>query len=112
MSEVKSSSSRSKRTSSRPKAPPAVEVAGTNGPEPARATGAAGEVGAAGGAAPTLPEPPATPAAAIRVTAKVDGFRRAGRSWSTAGDLIQVADLGEGQLQALRDDPALIVQDL
>ena len=66
-----------------------------------------------------VPEPPPAPAApkaktipGIRVVAKAEGFRRAGRAWSKAGTDLPVASLKKGDLAALRAEPRLIVTDI
>lgn len=48
----------------------------------------------------------------IRVVAKVDGFRRAGRAWSKAGTDLPVTSLKKADLAALRAEPKLTVTDI
>ena len=45
----------------------------------------------------------------LTVTAKREGFRRAGRAWSTTPQTVPIAELTEEQLDALRADPNLVV---
>jgi hypothetical protein len=40
------------------------------------------------------------------------GFRRAGRSFSAEGSTLALSELGEDDLQQLRDEPNLIVVDV
>jgi hypothetical protein len=46
----------------------------------------------------------------LRVLAKRDGHRRAGRAWSTAPALVPVSDFSDAQLEQLEADPGLIVE--
>ena len=48
----------------------------------------------------------------IRVVAKVDGFRRAGRAWSKAGTDLPLAGIKKADLAALRAEPKLTVTDI
>lgn len=48
----------------------------------------------------------------IRVVAKADGFRRAGRAWSKAGTDMPLAGIKKADLAALRDEPRLTVTDI
>ncbi len=48
----------------------------------------------------------------IRVVAKADGFRRAGRAWSKAGTDLPLADLKKAEIAALRAEPRLTVTDI
>lgn len=48
----------------------------------------------------------------IRVVAKVDGFRRAGRAWSKEGTELPLASLKKPELAALRAEPKLTVTDI
>ncbi len=45
----------------------------------------------------------------VAVSAKRDGFRRAGRAWTVAPRTVAVDDLAPGQLAALEADPSLTV---
>lgn len=46
---------------------------------------------------------------AFLVSAKIEGFRRAGRAWSKGQTLVGVAELSEDQLAALLAEPMLTV---
>lgn len=46
---------------------------------------------------------------AVRVAAKVDGFRRAGRAWSKAPTEVAIDELDDDQLKALLAEPNLDV---
>ena len=48
-------------------------------------------------------------ASTITVTAQREGFRRAGRAWSTKPVTVPLQELDEGQVKALVHDPALVV---
>jgi hypothetical protein len=48
----------------------------------------------------------------IRVVAKVDGFRRAGRAWPKAGTDLPASSLKKAELAALRAEPKLTVTDI
>ena len=48
----------------------------------------------------------------IRVVAKADGFRRAGRAWSKAGTDLPAAGIKKADLAALRAEPMLTVTDI
>jgi hypothetical protein len=47
----------------------------------------------------------------VRVTAKVDGFRRAGRIWSTMPTIFPTDTFTQTELDALRAEPMLIVEE-
>lgn len=47
----------------------------------------------------------------LRVAARRDGFRRAGRAWSAAETVVDAADLKSEQVAALKADPMLIVTE-
>ncbi|WP_034627150.1 HI1506-related protein [Desulfocurvibacter africanus] len=47
---------------------------------------------------------------AVRVVAKRDGFRRAGRAWSASGTVVKRSELTEKQIDALCAEPNLVVQ--
>lgn len=46
----------------------------------------------------------------IRVIAKKDGFRRAGRAWSGTTE-VPVADFTKSQIEQLKNEPMLVVQE-
>lgn len=46
----------------------------------------------------------------ITVTAKRDGFRRAGRAWTTEGTTYPLSFFTEDEVQQLRAEPMLVVQ--
>jgi hypothetical protein len=46
---------------------------------------------------------------AVRVEAKVDGFRRAGRAWSKAPTVVPIDEFDDNQLKALQAEPNLVV---
>lgn len=47
----------------------------------------------------------------LRIISRRDGFRRCGRAWSAAGAVVDSADFSPEELERLRADPVLIVQD-
>ena len=47
----------------------------------------------------------------LRVTAKRDGFRRAGRAWSGTTE-VPVSELTEDQVAALKAEPMLVVEEV
>ena len=47
----------------------------------------------------------------IRVIAKKDGFRRAGRSWSGTTE-IPASELSQGQIEALKAEPNLVIDEI
>lgn len=47
----------------------------------------------------------------IRVTAKRDGFRRAGRAWSGTTE-VPAGDLSKAQLAQLKSEPMLVVDEI
>ncbi len=48
----------------------------------------------------------------LRITAKRDGFRRAGRPWPATPCEVAVADLDEQQVAALKREPMLVVEEV
>lgn len=46
----------------------------------------------------------------IRVTAKIDGFRRAGRAWSSKPIDCDVADFTDDQIRGLFAEPLLVIE--
>ena len=48
----------------------------------------------------------------IRVTAKVNGFRRAGRAWTTGAVEMPVSEFTKAQLAQIRAEPMLVVTDI
>ena len=46
----------------------------------------------------------------IQITAKRDGFRRAGRAWSTTPTLIDADELSAGALEALEAETMLVIE--
>lgn len=46
----------------------------------------------------------------LKVTSSQDGFRRAGRAWSTTPTVIALSEFTEEQLAALKDEPMLSVR--
>lgn len=50
--------------------------------------------------------------AGLRVTARQAGFRRAGRAWSTDPTDVPESDFTDDQIDALLDDPMLIVEEI
>lgn len=65
----------------------------------AGATAASGANATVGGATPV----------AIQVSAKTDGFRRAGRAWTKAPVTVPLEELSEEQVEALLQEPELTV---
>lgn len=61
--------------------------------------------GAGAGAA----QKPDTPSAAYLVKAKANGYRRAGRAWTTDEQMVAADDLTEAQLEQLLADPEITV---
>lgn len=49
---------------------------------------------------------------ALRVAAKTEGFRRAGRAWSLAPTDVVASQFTPEQLAALRAEPMLVVADI
>jgi hypothetical protein len=45
----------------------------------------------------------------LTVRAPHDGYRRAGRAWTVAGETVRVADFTPAQVAALKADPRLTV---
>lgn len=58
------------------------------------------------------PEASKPVAGALQITARRDGFRRAGRSWSRAATTIAIADLTQAEIDALRTEPMLDVVEV
>lgn len=48
----------------------------------------------------------------LRVTAKADGFRRAGRAWSTSPVDVPLSEFDDDQVAALKEEPGLVVADI
>lgn len=67
-----------------------------------------GEVNGADAAAAPDTDPRGEPIA-IEVSARRDGFRRAGRAWSKEPVIVPLDILGEGELDALLAEPMLTV---
>jgi len=55
-------------------------------------------------------QPQAEMIQAVRVTAKRDGFRRAGRAWPASGTVVNRSELTEERIAALCAEPNLVVQ--
>lgn len=47
---------------------------------------------------------------AVRVVAKRDGFRRAGRAWPASGAVVKRSEMTKKQLDELCAEPALVIQ--
>lgn len=47
----------------------------------------------------------------LRVVARVDGFRRAGRAWSGAST-VPLSELTEEQVELLKGEPMLVVDEV
>lgn len=63
----------------------------------------------------TTPKAPATKAgkvSAIKVIARADSFRRAGRVFTGEATVIPLSELSKEQLAQLRDEPKLVCQDV
>lgn len=60
-------------------------------------------------ATPAKPKPTADKAQALRVIAKRDGFRRAGRTFSGEATFILLEDLTEDEYEQLITEPMLVV---
>ena len=54
-------------------------------------------------------KPPETAPTHLRIVSRVEGFRRAGRAWSTQPTVVALADLTEQQRCALQGEPRLAV---
>lgn len=48
----------------------------------------------------------------LRITAKRDGFRRAGRAWSAAATDVPARELTKEQIASLKSEPMLLVTDI
>lgn len=48
----------------------------------------------------------------LKVTAKLDGFCRAGLSWSERPTVVKLSDLGEDQIAEIKRCPGLIVTEV
>lgn len=46
----------------------------------------------------------------VRITARKDGFRRCGRTWSDKGELVEADDFTPDQMVLLENEPNLIVE--
>ncbi len=49
---------------------------------------------------------------ALRVTARRDGFRRAGRAWPGEPTIVPLSELSEDQVALLRGESMLVVEDV
>lgn len=58
------------------------------------------------------PKSPPDAATALSVTARRDGFRRAGRAWSVQPTTVPLAELSDDQVAQLRAEPMLTVEDV
>lgn len=47
----------------------------------------------------------------LRVRALADGFRRAGRAWGVQAVEVPAAEFTKAQIEALRNEPQLVVED-
>lgn len=47
----------------------------------------------------------------LKITALREGFRRAGRAWPTAGEIIDTKDFTREQIDALKSEPMLQVSE-
>lgn len=63
-------------------------------------------------AAAATPSAPKEPGPRLHVTAKIDGFRRAGRPWSKDGAEVDANEFSGEQLAALLSEPNLIVKEI
>lgn len=59
---------------------------------------------------PTAAPDTLPPASRIHVRAASDGYRRAGRAWTLAPQVVDIADLTAEQLAALHADPRITVE--
>lgn len=50
--------------------------------------------------------------ACLRVSARVDGFRRCGRAWPASGAVVATADFSDAQVATLLADPDLVVAEV
>lgn len=57
------------------------------------------------------PEGKAGAVPALRIRALSDGFRRAGRAWPARPVAVPVAEFTKEQIEALRREPQLVVED-
>lgn len=48
----------------------------------------------------------------LRITAKREGFRRAGRAWSMTPTEVLLADLSEGEIALLKAETMLAVEEI
>jgi hypothetical protein len=48
----------------------------------------------------------------LRVTAKAEGFRRAGRTWPATPTELPLADFKKGEVEQLRAEPMLVIEDV
>ncbi len=63
-------------------------------------------------AAPNAPSAKKAPVKALSVKSKVNGFRRAGRAWSTEATEVVLADLTADQVAQLKAEPLLTVTEI
>lgn len=63
-------------------------------------------------AAPSAPSAKKAPVKALSVKSKVNGFRRAGRAWSTEATEVVLADLTADQVAQLKAEPLLTVTEI
>lgn len=54
----------------------------------------------------------AAQAAVLRISARREGFRRAGRVWGTSPVEIARDEFTAGQIEALMDDPMLTIEEV
>jgi len=52
------------------------------------------------------------PVPGLRVRALAEGFRRAGRAWSVEAVDVPAAEFAKAQIEALRNEPQLVVEDV
>jgi hypothetical protein len=61
----------------------------------------------------TAKKKPAGPAnKGLRIVARVDGFRRAGRAWPAAGVDVPFDELDADQVEALKNESMLVVSEV
>jgi len=61
--------------------------------------------------AESKPKPKPNTVKGIRVTTKVDGFRRGGRAWTGTTE-VPVSEFDKGQLKQIKSESLLVVQDI
>ncbi|MDR3323127.1 MAG: hypothetical protein LBS89_02870 [Zoogloeaceae bacterium] len=59
--------------------------------------------------APTMLSAKKSGAVSVRVTAHSDGFRRAGRAWSTKSTVLKLTSISRADLEILIAEPRLVV---